>query len=296
MNRFIFMVAFSFLSSVSIAQELNCEVIVNAEQTGSANVTVFKTLENAVTEFVNQTKWTNKNLQPFERINCSMFINITSYDANSFSATIQVQSSRPVFGSTMVSPVFNFRDENFNFNYTEYEPLDYNPNEFSSNLVSVISFYVYTILGLDADTFAPEAGTLYFQEANQIVNTAQQSNSMGWKATDGNNSRFKLNADLLSNTFSGYRNALYSYHRQGLDFMYNSALEGKKGITASLLTLDKMNDRRPNSLLVRTFFDAKANEIEQVFSGGPSVPITEVVDALNNMAPTFSKNWVNIRF
>ncbi|HET8754131.1 MAG TPA: DUF4835 family protein [Salinimicrobium sp.] len=296
MNKFIFLLAFLFCGSVAISQELDCEVIVNAEQTGSANVTVFKTLENAVREFVNQTKWTDKTLQPFERINCSMFINITSYDANSFTGTIQVQASRPVFGSTMVSPVFNFRDENFNFTYTEFEPLDYNPNEFSSNLVSVISFYVYTILGLDADTFAEEGGTAYFQEANQIVSTAQQGNSMGWKATDGNNSRFRLNADLLSNTFSGYRQALYDYHRKGLDLMYNSPLDGKKGIAAALLKLDQMNDRRPNSLLVRTFFDAKADEVEQVFSGGPSVPITEVVDALNNMAPTFSKNWANIRF
>lgn len=296
MNKFIFLLIFCFFGSTSVAQELNCQIIVNAEQTGSANVSVFKTLENSLTEFVNQTEWTDKILQPFERINCSMFINITSYDANSFSGTIQVQSSRPVFGSTMVSPVFNFRDENFNFTYTEYEALDYNPNEFSSNLVSVVSFYVYTILGLDADTFTKDGGTKYYEEANQIVGTAQQSNSAGWKATAGNNSRFRLNADLLSTTFSTYRESLYNYHRLGLDLMYNSTLDGKKGISAALLNLDRMNERRPNSLLVRTFFDAKADEIEQVFSGGPSVPITEVVEALNNMAPTFSKNWANIKF
>ena len=296
MDKFIWIVVFCLSSAISFGQELNCEIIVNAEQTGSTNQTVFRTLQNSLNEFVNQTKWTNREFQPHERINCSMFINITGYDANSFTGTIQVQSSRPVFGSTMVSPVFNFNDEQLSFNYAEYEPLDYNPNQFSSNLVSVVTFYVYTILGIDADTFEEEGGTAYFQEANQIVGTAQQGSSAGWKASDGNRSRFRLNADLLSNNFLGYRQAMYSYHRNGLDLMHMSPEQGKKGIADALMDLKAMNARRPNSLLLRTFFDAKADEIEQVFSGGPSVSIKEVVDALNNMAPTFSERWSNIRY
>lgn len=296
MDKFIWIFVLCFSSAFSFGQELNCEIIVNAEQTGSTNQTVFRTLQNSLTEFVNQTKWTNREFQPHERINCSMFINITDYDTNSFTGTIQVQSSRPVFGSTMISPVFNFNDEQLNFNYTEYEPLDYNPNQFNSNLTSVITFYVYTILGIDADTFEEEGGTVYFQEANQIVNTAQQGNSAGWKASDGTRSRFRLNADLLSNNFIGYRQAMYSYHRKGLDLMHMSPEQGKKGIANALMDLRVMNTRRPNSLLLRTFFDAKADEIEQVFSGGPTVSIKEVVDALNNMAPTFSERWSNIRY
>ena len=279
-----------------VAQEMNCQIVVNAEQTGQANNAVFKTLENSLNEFVNQTRWTNKEFQPQERIDCSMFINIDSYEAGSFSGSIQVQSSRPVFGSTMVSPVFNFKDDQFKFSYTEYEPLSFSPTEFESNLVSVVGFYVYTMLGLDADTFEEQGGTPYFETASQIVGTAQQGGSTGWKATDGNQSRYRLNADLLSTSFSGYREALYDYHRNGLDMMHISPAEGKKGIATAILDLERMNSRRPNSLLLRTFFDAKADEIEHIFSGGPSVEITSIVDALSKMAPTFSEKWGNIRY
>lgn len=296
MNRFIHIMLFGLFSAFSFGQELNCEVIVNAEQTGSTNVTVFRTLQSSISEFVNQTKWTNRDFQPHERINCSMFINITGFDTNSFSGTIQVQSSRPVYGSTMVSPVFNFNDEQFSFNYTEYEPLNYNPNQFDSNLEAVISFYVFTILGMDADTFEEEGGSEYYREANRIVNTAQQGNNAGWRAGDNSRSRFRLNQDLLSNAFLGYRQALYSYHREGLDLMHRSPEEGKEGIAGALMDLRTMSRNRPNSLLLRTFFDAKSDEIQQVFSGGPAVSIKEVVDALNSMAPTFSDKWNSIRY
>lgn len=295
MNK-VFAIIFLFFCGTTFAQEFNCQVVINAEQTGQANASVFKTLQNSLTEFINQTRWTNQEYLPQERINCSMFININSYDGNNFAGTIQVQSSRPVFGSTMVSPVFNYNDEQLAFSYTEYQPFNYSPNQYDSNLVSMVSFYIYTMLGLDADTFSEQGGTAHFQTANQIVGIAQQGNQSGWKATDGTRSRYQLNADLLSNTFSPYRDALYKYHRQGLDLMHMSPEEGKEGIAASLVNLNRMHSRRPNSLLVRTFFDAKADEIEQIFSGGPSVDIREVVDALNSMAPTFSEKWSNIRY
>ncbi|NJY62190.1 DUF4835 family protein [Salinimicrobium sp. CDJ15-81-2] len=296
MSRVLVLLFFVMFVTATVGQELNCQVVVSAEKTGQANASVFKTLQNSLTEFVNQTRWTNKDFLPHERINCSMFINITSYDGNSFSGTIQVQSSRPVYGSTMVSPVFNFNDEQLAFDYTEYQPFSYSPNQFDSNLVSTVSFYVYTILGLDADTFSEQGGTSYFQTANQIIGTAQQSSHPGWKATDGNRSRYQLNADLLSNTYSEYRNALYNYHRNGLDLMHMSPAEGKKAISTAIVNLNRMNSRRPNSLLLRTFFDAKADEVAQIFSGGPSLDIKEVVDALNTMAPNHSEKWGNIRY
>ena len=296
MNRFLVFFFFAIFATTAVAQELNCQVVVSAEKTGQANASVFKTLQNSLTEFINQTRWTNKEFLPQERINCSMFINITEYDGNNFSGTIQVQSSRPVYGSTMVTPVFNFNDEQLAFTYTEYQPFSYSPNQFDSNLVSTVSFYIYTILGLDADTFSEQGGTSYFQTANQIIGTAQQSAHSGWKATDGNRSRYQLNADLLSNTYSGYRNALYNYHRNGLDVMHMSPVEGKKAIATAIVDLNRMNSRRPNSLLLRTFFDAKADEVAQIFSGGPSVNIKEVADALNTMAPNHSEKWGNIRY
>jgi hypothetical protein len=295
MNKILGFIFLMFCGT-TLAQEMNCEIVINAEQTGQVNASVFKTLQNSLTEFVNQTRWTNREFLPQERISCSMFINITGYDGNEFTGSIQVQSSRPVFGSTMISPVFNYNDEQLAFSYTEYQPFSFSPNQYDSNLISVVSFYIYTILGLDADTFSEQGGTAYYQTANQIAGTAQQGPHSGWKATDGTRSRYQLNADLLSNTFSPYRSTLYNYHRQGLDVMHMSPEEGKKAIAASLVDLQRMHSRRPNSLLVRTFFDAKAYEIEQIFSGGPSVDIREVVDALSSMAPTHSDKWGNIRY
>lgn len=280
---------------IAAAQQLSCEVIVNAEQTGQTNLSVFKTLERALKEFVNQTTWTDREFQNHERINCSMFITITSFEGESFNGSIQVQSSRPVYGTSMITPVFNFNDEQFSFNYREYQPLNYSQNNYTSNLVSVISFYVYTILGLDADTFAPAGGTPYFEEANRIVTTAQQGNSQGWRGSDGQRSRFRLNADLLANTYAEYRTTMYDYHRLGLDVMHEDVLAGKEAIAGAMEKLEVMNNRRNNSLLLRTFFDAKADEVSQIYSGGPAINSAELIETLNNIAPRYSQNWRNIQ-
>ncbi len=278
------------------AQQINCEIIVNAEQTGQANLSVFKTLERSLNEFVNQTNWTDKRFQPHERINCSMFITITSFEGESFNGTIQVQSSRPVYGSSMITPVFNFNDEQLAFNYREYQPLNYSENTYTSNLVSVVSFYVYTIMGLDADTFAPEGGTPYYEEANRIVTSAQQGNSRGWKGSDGQRSRFRLNADILANTYAEYRTALYEYHRLGLDVMHEDLPKAKAAIAKAMEKLEVMNNRRNNSLLLRTFFDSKADEITSVYSGGPAYDNSaQLIETLNNIAPRYARNWRNIR-
>lgn len=296
MNKLIFLFSFLFGTISAQAQELNCQVIVNSEQTGQSNLQVFKTLERSLTEFINQNSWTKDEYENHERINCSVFINITGFENETFTGTIQVQSSRPVYGSSMITPVFNFNDEQFSFSYREFEPLNYSQNSYSSNLVSVISFYVYTILGLDADTFAPMGGSQYYEEANRIVNTAQQGNAAGWRSADGARSRNKLNSDLLSNAFTGFRESLYTYHRQGLDIMHKDAAAGKKAVANSISKLGDLNSSRPNSLLVRVFFDAKAQEIEQIFGGGPSVPVTDLLDDLNQMAPIYSENWSKIKF
>jgi len=296
MNKIVLGIVF-FLSLISVrAQELNAEVIVNAEQTGQANLSVFKTLQRSLSEFVNQNSWTENGLRNEERISCSFFINITNFENQTFSGTIQVQSSRPVFGSTFITPVFNFNDEQFNFTYQEFEPLNYSQNSYTSNLVSVMSYYIYTILGLDADSFEQESGTPYFQEANRIVTTAQQGNSAGWKGSDGTRSRYRLNADLLSGAYLDYRTAIYKYHRLGLDVMHKDPVAGKKAISASIQNLKKMNESWPNSLLMRVFFDAKAQEIEQIFSGGPEVPLSDLIRDLNRIAPMYAENWRNIQF
>ena len=294
MNRIIALLLILFCFKLQ-AQELNCDVQINAEQTGQTNLSVFKTLKNSLQEFINSTSWTGRELPPEQRINCSIFITVSELDGENFAASIQVQSSRPVFGSDMVTPVFNYNDDDFNFSYREYQPLNYNQNTFSSNLVSVVSFYVYTILGLDADSFQQNGGTPFFEEAKQIVTVAQQSNSAGWQPSGNTRSRFRLNADLLSNSFQGYRDALYTYHREGLDVMHDNITEGKQSIATALEELREMNSLRRNSLLLRVFFDAKSGEIINIFTGGPDVGERGLVQKLNSMAPSYARQWRQIQ-
>ena len=184
MHKIIYILLFSIGLSVN-AQELNCEFIVIAEQTGNENVQVFKTLEKQLKEFVNNTTWTSKAFKFQEKIECSMVVNILDYNSDTFKATIQVQSSRPIYNTSYSSPVYNFNDKDFSFRYLEFQNLVFNPNQFESNLVSVIAFHIYMILGFDADTFELNAGDIYFKQAQEILNYSQQSGFSGWQSKDG---------------------------------------------------------------------------------------------------------------
>lgn len=178
-NKFLFIVfLFSFCLN---SQELNCNIIVNAQQTGNENVQVFKTLEKQLNEFVNNTRWSSKIFEIQERIECSMVINIQNYQSDAFQASIQIQSARPVYNSFYSSTVYNFNDKDFNFNYLEYQNLNFNTTQFESNLVSVIAFHVHMILGMDADTYELNGGSSYYKQARDIVNYSQQSGFKGWE-------------------------------------------------------------------------------------------------------------------
>ena len=285
-----------FTSLIMSAQQLNCTVTVNSEKISNANPNTFRTLETALNEFVNRTDWTGQSLKQNEKINCSMFITLNSYDSNSFSGTIQIQASRPVLNSTYSTPTFNFNDNNFNFSYIEFESLNFDPNSFNSNLISVVSFYSYIILGLDADTFAPDGGDPFFQTAHQIATVAQPQGGKGWNQGDGNQTRYFLINDLLSSTYKPFRLAMFQYHFEGLDIMADDLSSAKEGIAQSLETLSQLYNVRPNAFLTRVFFDAKSDEIVSIFSGGPKMPITGVVDNLNRISPLNASKWSSIKF
>lgn len=280
---------------LSQAQELNCTVTVNAQKLPNANQPVFKTLETALSEFVNQTHWTTQSFKQNEKINCSMYITISSNSSDQYTATIQVQSSRPVYNSSYSSPVLNFNDKDFSFRYTEFESLNFNPSSFDSNLVSVIAFYSYVILGMDADTFVPESGNSHFETAQNISNVALQGGYKGWSQADGNQNRYFLINDLLSPAFSEVRQTMYNYHA-GLDMMSQDLKKAKEKIKSALLNLGKLSSSRPNAFLTRVFFDAKSDEIVSIFSGGPSISITDLVDNLNKTSPMNSSKWVSIKY
>ena len=277
------------------AQELNCTVTVNTDQLANTNQQVYKTLQTSLSEFVNKTSWTGQVFKQNEKINCSMYIIISSNTSDQFVATIQVQSSRVIHNSTYSSPVFNYNDKDFSFRYTEFENLIFNPAEFESNLISVVSFYSYMILGMDADTFMPMAGDSYFETAQNIANVAQQSGNKGWSQSDGLQSRYFLINNLVSPTYSEVRQSAYMYHA-GLDMMPNDLKAAKEKIKLSLLNLGKLNAIKPNAFLTRVFFDAKSDEIASIFSGGPSISITDLVDALNKTSPLNSSKWATIKY
>lgn len=283
-----------FFCSVN-AQQLNCTVQINTDKVATTNNQIFKNLQVAISDFVNKTDFTGEALKQHEKISCSMVIIINSFENNNFSASIQVQSNRPVFNSTYSTPVFNFNDNDFSFRYTEFENLIFNPATFESNLVSMLSFYSYIILGLDADTYKLNGGRDWLDLALQIQTAAQQGGYRGWSQSDGNQNRFFLINDILSGTFQPYRDALYAYHRNGLDTMTEDIKIAKENIIGAVEILSSIYSSRPNAFLTRVFFDAKADEIVSVLSGGPNMDIRNFVDKLNRISPINSSKWATIR-
>jgi hypothetical protein len=296
MYRFIGAFFFILINNTFLyAQQLNCSVVVNAQKVANTNQQLIKNLELALNEFVNKTDWTGQALKQNEKIKCSMFITLSAVNTDQFSGTIQVQSSRLIYNSTYSSPVFNFNDKDFNFKYVEFENLIFNPSVFESNLVSVIAYYSYVILGLNMDTFQSFVGNAHLETAQNILNVAQQGGYKGWSQSDGIQNRFFLTNDLLSPTFAPYRQALTDYH-QGLDLMSSDLKSAKEKIKAAILNLSKINQTRPNAFLTRVFFDAKADEIVSIFSGGPSITISDLVETLNKISPMNASKWSQIKY
>lgn len=284
------------VTSFGYSQELNANVVVNAQLTGNENIQVFKTLEKQLKEFINKTQWTKRKFKPQERISCNILINVTEQEGENFKAAIQLQSSRPVFGSTYTTPIYNINDKDFTFQYLEFQNLIYNENQYESNLISVLAFHINILFGLDAESFSNEGGDRYFKQAQKIVNYSQQENFKGWKLEDGLQSRFALIDNILSPTFRDFRTVMYNYHRKGMDLMSENKKEAKNEIALALAYFKKMNTNRPNSYLARIFFDAKAEEIEQIFSSGPNIDVTNLIELLNRVAPTHASKWRSIKY
>ena len=297
MRKFL-SILFVLLGILSLhAQELNCTVTINSDQVSQTNQQIFKTLERSLNDFVNKNKWTNRVYKENERVNAQMFITITDYESDRFSGNIQIQSSRPVYNTSYESPVFNYKDNQFNFQYIEFQPLVFNENVFESNLVAVVAYYVYVILGIDADTFSLEGGTDFYRKAQSIVTQAQGTNYSGWsQTTSENRTRFDFISDMLSNTYKEYRVAMYNYHRKGLDILADNNSTGKQIIAGTMNLFQTMINRRPNAFLISTFFDAKSEEIQNIFSDGPKVDIVKLKETLNKIAPLYSSTWNEITY
>lgn len=279
----------------SFAQELNCSVSINASQIQTSDAGVFNDMENAIEQFMNGRKWTNDTYKNHEKIVCNVLITITKMPSiGSFSASVQVQSARPVFNSSYTSLLFNFADREWEFEYIESMPLEYNDNTFTTNLTSMLAFYAYLIIGLDYDSFSELGGTPYFQRALSVVNNAQQSGLPGWQAIGSNRNRYWIVENLNNPQMVDLRKAIYNYHRHGLDIFESDPEQGRQVILNGLKDIKKIRDINPNAILVVSFFDAKGKELADIFSDGNIQVRRQAYDIITAIDPSNRSNYQKI--
>ncbi len=291
----LFITIFSVFTAVA-QEEFNAIVNVNTDKVQSSNKQIFKTLEKSLTEFINQTKWTNKKFLPHERINCAFTIIVNEQSGNNFKASLQIQAMRPVYNSNYETPTLNINDTDFSFSYVEFQALNYNKNSFDGNLISTIVFYVYTILGVDADTYALNGGTKYFKQAENVVRQAQQRGGSAWQDKMGKQNRYALIDGFTSPKFSNLRKIYYEYHRKGLDFFESDEVKAKKQIAQSLFMLKSLHNITVGNYMLRIFLDAKAEEIASIFSDGKrSNQEMKLKEMLQKVSPTQSNKWRKIK-
>lgn len=266
--KFITFILILFLSyNFSCAQDLNAHVQVLSPKIQTTNRSAFLALENSIKDFLNGRKWSADQIAPQERIDCNFVINITQWDgASAFSAEVQVQSSRPIFGSNYNSTLININDKDFDFTYTVGQVMDFNDQLFQSNLSSFFAFYAYVIVGLDYDSFSKRGGSPYFERAQYITNAAQTSSYTGWKAFDNNHDRYWLIENLNNTIYTNLRDFSYTYQRLGLDVMATNADQGLKTIVAALPSIAQVDRQRIGAFLPQVFFTAKSDELLQVLS------------------------------
>jgi len=281
------------------AQELNCQVQVITPKLQTADPKIFKTLETSIYDFMNSRKWTSDIFEPEERIECSILINITEeLSIDKFKAQVSIQSSRSVHNSSYNSVVINHVDKDWVFQYAEYQPLEFNENVFISNLTSMLAFYAYFIIGMDYDTYSLKGGTPYFTKAQAIVNSIPpnlgKDEAPGWKPFDGNRNRYWIVENLLKSRYEPFRSVAYKYHLQGLDMMYENPKVARQVITSALKTLKEPVEENPNAMIVQLFFNAKAEELVNIYSGASPPEKAAIVQLLNQLDPTNKQKYQQI--
>lgn len=277
-----------------LGQELNCKVEVNSSQIQGSDQSIFTAMQKAIFEFVNNRKWTDHIYAVEERIECNMLLNIESVDKNQFTATLQVQATRPVYNTAYNSTLLNHIDKQFTFVFNEFDPLNYSENAYLSNLTSVLSYYVYLILGLDYDSFSPSGGEIYYKKAQAIVNNAQSSGNEGWKAFEDDKNRYWIVQNLLDPRFSSIRKCWYNYHRLGFDILTKEPEKAKRVILDNVKTLEEIQKFQPVSFQLQFFFNAKADELVSLYKTGNPQMKTEAYGFLNRIDPVHANKYQNL--
>ena len=301
MKRTLLILALAALTVPALrAQELNCNVSINSDQIEGSSKEVFEALRQSVTEFINNNRWTNLTYGPVEKIDCNLLIIVKAINDNEFACEATIQASRPVFNTTYTTTILNMRDKAFNFTYQAYDQLLYQQNVFQTNLTAMLAYYVYLILGFDADSYPRLGGTPYFQQCENIVSAAQTASSLteaeasGWQfARSGggfksSSGRYVIVNELMDETFKPYRNFFYEYHRMGLDEMQANVANSRARIASGLEVLRETNKQRSANITVAMFLDAKVDELVNIFSGADHTEKTQIYDLLMALDPTRS--------
>lgn len=285
-------------STPADAQELNARITINHSQISTTRTSVFEALEKNLTRFMNERQWTDMKYQPAERINCTFSITVSEYkeDENLFTAQMQVQSTRPVFNSTYTTTVFSMKDSKFNFNFQEFDQLNFMPEQMDNNLTAMMAYYAYLIIGMDMDTMAPLGGTEVLRLAENVVNGAQNLGFEGWKAYDDNRNRFAIINDYLDGGMEPFRQMQYQYYRNGLDIMADQVDQGRAAITEALTLLQKAHENKALSQLPQIFTDYKRDEIVNIYSKkGTSEEKQKVYDIVFGINASQSNYWDKIK-
>jgi Domain of unknown function (DUF4835) len=286
-------------SEIAHSQELNCNVQISAQKIQGSNRQVFQSMQKDVYEFMNNYIWTNNIYSYSERIDCSILINLTDQlSADEFTGTIQVQLSRPVFNTTYNTTMLNFIDNSFQFRYVEFQPLEFNPSVYTSNLVSVLAYYAYIIIGFDYDSFSPEGGTQYFQLAEKIVTSAQNAPEPGWKPYDGsrNRNRYWLVKNILDKEYEGVRKFIYEYDINGLDLMESKIGEARTNMVESLKLIQDLYRKKPDPFLyyMQVVIDSKSDEFVNIFTDAFPEEKSRVIQILTEIDPANKTKYEKI--
>jgi len=287
------------LPAIIRAQELNCNIQISAQRIQGSNRQVFESMQKDLFEFMNNTVWSNHVFNYAERIDCNILINLTDQlSADEFKGTIQIQLSRPIFNTTYNSTLLNFIDNNFQFKYVEFQPLEFDPSTNKSSLVSVLAYYTYMVLGFDYDSFAPMGGTEFFQMAEKIVTNAQNAPEPGWKPYDGsrNRNRYWLVKNVLDKEYEGVRQFIYEYYINGLDKMESKAPEARTSMVESLKLMQDVYRKKPDPFmyLVQVVMDAKSDELINIYSAAFPEEKSRVVEILTEIDPANKAKYEKI--
>lgn len=278
------------------AQELEAKVVVNHSKIQGTNTSVFTTLQEAMTEFLNTRKWSNSQYTTRERIACSFNLIVNEYsDEGRFGCSLMVQANRPVYNASYNTTVLNFNDNSVDFNYIEHDKLEFSDDMIANNLTAVLAYYAYLIIGLDMDTFAPKGGTDILHKAENVVNNAQMIGEDGWKAFGDSKNRHAIVNDYMNGAMEPYRQLLYDYHRKGLDEMAQNAERGRSNITISLALLEKAKQDKPMSILPQLFTEIKKDELQGIYSKGTTKEKEEVCRILTLVNPSFTDEWEKLK-